>query len=559
MVNRIKVIPKRKYEPLFNGYINIIENEWRIQSVQLVLYKENQMQMVDTLRIEQLYVPSGSSWIIKQQTIYPAIRFLGFDITGNFVQVYDKFNLNPVFAKGFFDNTIMKFEDSANKKPLTYWDSVRPVPLLQEEARDYKKKDSLEQARKDPHYMDSLDRIRNKPTVMGLLSTGQVFTQEKSKSSITFPPLLNEIQYNTVEGVVIHIAPTYEKRFSDVKRNRLSMTPHLRYGFSNKHFNPYLSVGYSYGKKYFSNINIAGGKRVFQFDNSNPINSFFNTIATLQYERNWMKIYEANFGRIGYSKEVGRGVIVSADLEYQDRYSLENTTTGKWRDLKDRSFTPNYTLPAHQAVIAGINLRWKPGTKYIQFPERKVSIGSSYPTFNFSYTKGIKNIAGSDFDYSKWRVSINDDINLKLLGQLNYKVTAGGFFDTKSVYLPDYQHFSGNRLTIASPYLNSFQLMPYYAYSNTEKFFTTGHAEYHLNGFLTNKIPIFKKLNWFAVTGANVLYLNNGTTYTEAFVGLENILKIFRVDFVRSFSRDQNDQLQGIRIFASCVCQYPKF
>ena len=97
MVNRIKVIPKRKYEPLFNGYINIIENEWRIQSVQLVLYKENQMQLVDTLNIEQLYVPFGNVWVIKQQTIYPAIKFFGFDATGNFVQVYDKFNLNPNF------------------------------------------------------------------------------------------------------------------------------------------------------------------------------------------------------------------------------------------------------------------------------------------------------------------------------------------------------------------------------------------------------------------------------------------------------------------------------
>jgi hypothetical protein len=77
MVNRIKVIPKRKYEPLFNGHINIIEDEWRIQSVQLVLYKENQMQFVDTLMVEQLYVPLGRTWIIKQQTISPAIKLLG--------------------------------------------------------------------------------------------------------------------------------------------------------------------------------------------------------------------------------------------------------------------------------------------------------------------------------------------------------------------------------------------------------------------------------------------------------------------------------------------------
>ena len=65
-----------------------------------------------------------------------------------------------------------------------YWDSVRPVPLLQEEVRDYKKKDSLEQVRKNPHYLDSLDRRRNKPNLLGLIITGQTFSKEKRKSTL---------------------------------------------------------------------------------------------------------------------------------------------------------------------------------------------------------------------------------------------------------------------------------------------------------------------------------------------------------------------------------------
>jgi len=39
-VNRIKVIPKRKYEPLFSGYISITENDWRIYSTELFLFKK---------------------------------------------------------------------------------------------------------------------------------------------------------------------------------------------------------------------------------------------------------------------------------------------------------------------------------------------------------------------------------------------------------------------------------------------------------------------------------------------------------------------------------------
>ncbi len=163
-VNRIKVTPKRAYEPLFTGYINITEGDWYIHSVDLMLLKKQQLELLDTLRIVQQQVPTGSTWVIKNQVFYPSGKILGFDFFGNFLEVYDQFNLKPRFAKKFFDNTIIKFYDSSNKKSASYWDSIRPVPLLSEEVRDYQKKDSLEQVRKQPAYLDSLDKIRNKIT-----------------------------------------------------------------------------------------------------------------------------------------------------------------------------------------------------------------------------------------------------------------------------------------------------------------------------------------------------------------------------------------------------------
>ena len=98
-----------------------MEDEWRIQSVQIKLLKEQAMQLIDTLVLEQLYVPAaGNVWVIKSQVLYPSGKIFGFDFWGIFLQVYDKFNLNPTFKKKFFDHTILKFEDSANKKTMAY-------------------------------------------------------------------------------------------------------------------------------------------------------------------------------------------------------------------------------------------------------------------------------------------------------------------------------------------------------------------------------------------------------------------------------------------------------
>ena len=136
---------------------------------------------------------------------------------------------------------------------------------------------------------------------------------------------------------------------------------------------------------------------------------------------------------------------------------------------------------------------------------------------------------------------------MKLAGALNYRIAVGGFLNSSSAFIPDFQHFTGNQMTAVSSYTDAFQLMPYYSYSNVEKFYSSAHVEYHLNGLLTNKIPFFRKLNWFLVTGTNLLYTKSNNNYGEAFIGLENILKIIRVDYVRSFNNNIGNR-NGIRI-----------
>ncbi len=544
-ISRIKVIPKRSYEPLFSGFIQIVENEWRIQSVDLILFKEQQMQLLDTLRIQQLYVPAGKVWVIKSQVIYPSGKLFGFDFFGSFVQVYDKFDMAPRFQPKFFDHTLMKFYDSSNKKTMAYWDSIRPLPLLAEEALDYRKKDSLEQVRKDPAYLDSLDRKRNKFRLSGILFTGQSFAKRKKRENISFESLLSTLNYNTVEGGVIQFSPIYRKRFDSIGRGRhsLSINPDLRYGFANKHLNPSLTANYSFGKKYLQSFNLSFGRKVFQYNNAGSISARINSLSTLLSEANHLKIYEANYVRIGYSTGLGNGFSVNANFQFQDRFPLDNLANPvSWKDVVNREFTPNFpielssvNMQRNKAASITFGITWLPGADYIEYPDRKINLGSKYPTLTASLTQGINGLFGSDVDYSRWRLGINDEINLKLGGQFQYNLVASGFFNASKVFLPDYQHYLGNQTIFASRELNSFQLAPYYLYSNVQDFNLSGHIEYHLNGLLTNKIPFFKKLNWFLVTGVNALHINKGNDYVETLLGIENILKIIRVDFVQGY------------------------
>ncbi len=555
-VNSIQVIPKRSYEPLFSGIINITENDWRIHSLDLVLTKKSQLEIIDTLRLTQFHVPvNKETWRVKNQLIHFDFSQFGIDAAGNFVSAYSNYNLQPNFAKGFFDNVIIKYDTGVNKKPKLYWDSIRPIPLEKEEARDYIVKDSLLEVDKDSAKSqlsaDVLNAKQGKIKPLDFLWGGIRRTNytKQGSHSWTVNPLIKDMEYNPAEGVVLNAGGTYSKYLYKAKTN-LTVSPNLRYGFSNKHLNGWLQVDLrtrdfeGQGKIRRQSWSFSGGRRVTQFNRESPILPLINTISTLFYGDNFMKTYENVFGNIGYSRRFENGLRLSVNALYENRNPLDNSTKFTIYKKDSIHITPNYPydritaqFTSHKALLLAAEISFKPGQKYIQFPYSKMAVGSKYPTFTVAYTKGISGLLGSDVNFDKWKFSVYDDVNLRIAGLLKYRLVLGGFINSKSVYIQDYQHFNGNLTAAASDYVNSFQLVSYYAFSNTEPFFVQAHLEHHFNGLLTNKIPWFRKLNWHLVAGTNTFYVNQGNNHVEIFAGIENILKLFRVDVVSGFDR----------------------
>lgn len=553
MIDRIKVTPRRLYEPCFNGHIEIIHDEWRVYSTDLFLIKTSQLEILDTFHIEQVYAPAeDSTWIIRSQVGDFTFKLLGFDVAGGFANTYSDFDTHPAFSKGYFGNTQLKYDKGSNRRTESYWDTIRPEPLSAKELADYHKKDSLETIQDSPHYKDSIDRINNRITPLGLLVLGINVQRERQKDAYTFSSLISGVGFNTVEGWYLHENIDYKKRFGE--QQSLELNPDARYGFSNRHFNASLRARYSFSKKYQTAVEVAGGRTTFQYDHSDPISPELNSLYSLGWRQNYEKIYEAGFGKIGLVKELGKsGVTLGLEGDYEDRHALPNTDTS-YKSWSSRALTPNYPtalsatgMPDNQAASLSFSVAYQPGTKYIEYPEQVLQLPSKYPLFRFTYVRGIPGLFGSTANYDKWRFSIQDDLNLKMGGLFKYKVVVGGFFNSRQVALPDYNQFNGNQTFYAGSYLGSFQLMPYYQYSNTDAFYTAAFVEHHFNGLLTNKIPLFRRLSWYLVAGGNTLYLSDGRTYTEAFAGLENIFKIVRVDYVEGFP-GSGPRINGVRI-----------
>ncbi|MEP7110406.1 MAG: DUF5686 and carboxypeptidase regulatory-like domain-containing protein [Ferruginibacter sp.] len=554
-INSIRVTPRRNYEPLFSGVINITDGDWRIHSVDLLLTKKSQLEIIDTLQITQFHVPVNNDvWRVKNQLLHFNFNQFGIDAVANFVNVYSNYNLSPVFAKKYFDKVIIKYDTGVNKKPKAYWDTIRPMPLEKEEVKDYQVKDSLYEIRKDSmlskQSIDSLKKQQGKLKPYDVFWTGISRTHYSSINTYRWGvgSLIQKLEYNTVEGVVLNTGGYFEK-FLKKSRHDLSIHPNIRYGFSNKHLNAWVDIGVrtqdldTDERLRRHAWNFSAGTRVTQFNKESPITPLINSINTLFYGDNFMKIYENIFTVVGYSKRFENGLHFNMNALYEDRIPLSNTTSYTFFKRDSVNITPNYPyekisatgFTRHQAVLLSLDLSIKPGQKFIQFPNRKISIGSKLPTFSLNYTRGFNGILGSDVNFDKWRFTVFGEKNFKIAGNLNYKIGVGGFINRRTVFIQDYQHFNGNSSLSASEYLNSFQLASYYANSTIATFYSIVHLEHHLNGLLTNKIPLFNRLNWNLVVGGNAFFMNENSNYSELFVGLENILKIFRVDFVTAY------------------------
>jgi hypothetical protein len=584
-INEIQVIPKRKYEPLFSGTIDIIEGEWRIHSLDLRLLKESQLEILDTLEIRQIHAPvqgaSGSAgapgagkasevWQVKSQVIYFTIRILGIDAVGNFLNVYNNYDIAPVFRKRFFNNVLIRYDTAGNKKTRAYWDSIRPLPLEPDEKVNYVIRDSIYRYNRDSmgtkRNRDSLLKRQGRVTAEQLLLTGFDRSNYRQPRPLRYSMegLLPGLSFNTVEGVNLKLTGTLRKRLPG-ETGDLSFSPHFRYGFTNREFNAWGEL--SLDRRSFNREGeevsasrqrwtMAGGRRVVQYNLDNPISEPVNALYTLFGGQNYMKIYESMFAEMRSATRFDNGIRLNIKALFEHRQPLGNTTDYSFVKQANREFTPNYPVEIpgalqgivpHQALVTVVGLQYQPGQRYIEYPNRKVSIGSKYPTFEVSYTKGWEGLLGSDVNFDKWMFSVWDAVNFKLRGELHYRVSVGGFVNANSVYIPDYQHFNGNQTIFASEYLNSFQLAPYYANSTTENFYATGHLEHHFNGFLTNKIPLFRQLNWHLVGGVNAFYVNGGHHYEEMTWGLENLFKLLRVDVVSSW-QDGRYWLTGVRI-----------
>lgn len=566
-INKIKVIPKRDKEPVFEGYIYIADDSFAIYAIDLDIkgYRmKNEFTEVMTLKQSFSYNSKNKIWSKNAQTLSFNAGAFGIKFSGNFNYIYSNYEFPDSFEKKTFGNEIVAFEANANKKEEAFWNEIRPIPLTIEESTDYTKKDSLQTIRKSQKYTDSIDAKNNKFKVWDIL-TGYDCKNTFKHKSFEYKGLLNitSLSFNTAQGFNLDSGFSF-KKWNEDEGKSTSINATFNYGFSDERFRVIGEFNHRFNAVNYATIGVSGGTKTAQFNSFEPISKLVNSISSLFFKDNYMKLYNLEFAQVSYSQDILNGVNLNAKISYEQRKPLFNTTDYSFFK-KDDFYSSNnpqipndYEIPAfdqHHLFKTALTARINFGNKYISRPDGRYNFkNDKYPTLFLAFEKAFA-ASEKKYEFERIGASVQYDLSLGNKGLLGMNLRAGKFFNAENIAFIDYRHFNGNQTHIGTGdrYLNVFNLMPYYANSTNDSYFEM-HLEHNDTGFIMNKIPLLNLLKSTMNLGFHSLAIPNRKPYSEFTVGLDNLgfgkFKLFRLDYVHSYQGgiQQNGVVLGMKI-----------
>jgi hypothetical protein len=568
-INKIKVIAKRDAEPVFDGYIYIVEDSWAIYGVDLdVKGYRIQQDIVDIMKLKQnfSYSKTNKIWSKTTQSLEFKAGIFGIKFNGKFSYVYSNYEFEKAFSAKTFTNEIVSFEENSNKKDTLFWNTVRPIPLTDEETNDYLKKDSIKIVRSSKKYLDSVDKKDNKFKLMSPI-TGYSWKNSSDKKTFRYDGLLNlsSLSFNTVQGRNISSEFSFKNWAKEEEQGKTTtISTKFNYGLADERLRITANYYRRFNNQNYATLTVFGGSIATQFNPDQPITSLINSVSSLFFTKNYMKLYNKEFAGATYAQNIGNNLYLKGTLEHQQRSPLFNSTN--YRYVKNNEvyssnnplLPDNYITPAilkHQLTKVGVFAKINFGTKYISRPDGKINImNKKYPTIFFSYENAF---AANEHKYKHQLLSsqILYDFETSNKGILGVNLKAGTFIGADDISFVDYKHFNGNRTNVgtSSRYLNVFNLMPYYS-NSTNKSYLEAHFEHNDKGFIMNKIPLLNKLNSTLVIGFHSLTILERKPYTEYTIGLDNLgfgkFKVLRLDYIYSSQNGikENGILFGLKI-----------
>lgn len=549
----------------FTGHLYVtLDSTYFVQRAVLNVPKDINLNFVSRLTIEQEFERTADSTRIITKD----------DISVNFKLTE---RTKGMYARRLNIYTNHSFEPPAEELMHVFRESA-PVITLQGSHRQtndfWEKHRPEEAAKRNPNSMEKLmaklnavPAYRITMKTLSVLFNGYIPTHgEPEKSQFEFGPMNSTVNNNTLEGMRFRVGGTTTPAFS----KHLFLDGYLAYGVDDEKLKYDALVEYSFNERkefrkefpmhslrfeYMYDINKLGQNYMYT--------SKDNMMLMIRRKKDRFISYQRR-AELTYTREHYNGISYNAIVRHRREYATSYAAF-------ERIGTNGTITPVDHYDMTALEMRFRyaRNEKFYQTRNLRVPITFDALILNASHVMAKKDFLGSDYNYHRTDIGMQKRFWFSAFGYIDIIAKAGKVW-TKVPWplliLPN-----ANLTYTIQP--ESYTNMNALEFINDE--YASWDITYYMNGNLLNRLPLIKKLKWREVfcfrglwghlTDKNNPVKNGGerlyrfpectyamgnTPYMEASVGIENIFKFLRVDYVWRLSYRNHPDIQksGVRM-----------
>ncbi|MCR5472552.1 MAG: DUF5686 and carboxypeptidase regulatory-like domain-containing protein [Prevotella sp.] len=542
-------VPNNMQDMGFRGDLYILKDSTlHLRRCQLSIPKQSNVNFVESLQVLQEYekLPDGQ-WVLTTDDMITELQLFDFISAGAIVTRitrYSDYDFSEVPNKIFHGQKKEVTEADAQMRDKAFWDQYRQVELTRSE-------NSMDK------FMENIQNMKGfKYVIYGLKTLVENSMETGNPNYVDICPINTLLTRNYVDGWRTRLSA---KTTANLNKH-FFLSGYYAHGWGS-HRNYYdAEMTYSLNaKKYLPHefprrtMTIQSSQDICspndRFMESDKDNIF---VAMKWAETNKMMSYNRQKVSFEYETDWGLKAIISGKTEENEAFGAMNYQT------LDKPFVPINSKTGNGEYLrtteASFYVRYAPGETYINNKLRRRVINLDAPVFSLSHTIGFNGVLGGDYNFHLTEAHIFKRFWLNSWGKFDVDLKGGIEWD--QVPYPLLIMPASNASFIIQK--NTFSLI------NTMEFVNDRYVSlmlaWDMNGKILNRIPLAKKLYWREYLGVRMLWgdlsdknnpeknpgnprlmyfpegtniMNPNRPYMEMVVGVHNIFKFFRVEYVK--------------------------
>lgn len=522
---KLRFVPKRTGDLVFTGHMWVHDTTYAVKRIEANIAPGANLNYIDNFYFEQTFEQVQKEvWMLTEEHMLLTFKLTEKSklpgVVGRKYSERSDFSINEPQAPTFYrtENNV-EISTDAKTKTAAQWEALRPVALSHTEVQIQQMIDSLE----------TQSYYRNMRKLTYFATTGYWPVRKIELGSAA-----SLISFNPVEQFRTSLALRTSNDFS----KRLELGGRIAYGFGDQKLKYNVRVRYNLTPKKRGMLNIYYNYDIEQIGQSPTAASMGTSFVTFLSTAPFDKLTFVQKAGLNLEKDIKKDLIVFAGAEWKNLTPLGLATyqrlVGSDTIALSHITTTEFTT----------RVRWTKDEEFLSGSFDRTALRSPYPIFSFQGIFGVKGILGSEYNYQKYEFQFEHNTQLGALGRMRYGFSLG-YIHGATAY-PFLKVHEGNQsLWLLT---STFNMVNFIEFVSDR--YLIAFAENHWEGLVFDRIPLVKATKIRLVTTERIMLGSlsqqnnqallipdfvrpfNGIPYLEFGIGIENIFKVIRIDFV---------------------------